>query len=144
MGVTHNHRRRSARSWIAVAVGLLVLQVSVFLYLPIHFFNDGSTRVADFLILFLVPVGGFAARLLHAALPASGLAMTRNGRRMAGLLALLVLVAFTAGLAAVVQESDHALRLILANFAIALPLTSISISEEFKRRRNGWTPKAPT
>lgn len=139
MGVTHNHRHRNARFWIAIAVGLLLLQVAVFLYLPVHFFHGGSTAVADFLILFLVPIGGFAARLLHAALPASGYDVIGDRSRMAGLLALLVLVAFTAGLAAVVQESDHALRLILANFAVALPLTSISIAEALRRRRNGWT-----
>ena len=137
MGNTHNRRRQTARFWTGIAIGLLLVQISVFLYLPVHFFHDGSTAVADFMILFMVPVGGFAARLLHAALPVSGYDMTRDRNRMTGLLALLVTVAFTAGLAAVAQESDHALRLILANFAVALPLTSISISEALKRRRNG-------
>ena len=132
-----NNRRRNARFWGGFAVTLIMIQVIVFLYLPVHFFQHRSERVADFLIVFLVPVGGFAARLLHAAVPSAGWEVNRDRWRTMAMLALLVLVALVAGLIALAIMSDHALRLILANFAVALPLTSISISESIKFSRNG-------
>ena len=136
MGYPSNGRR-NARFWGRAAVTLIVLQVIVFLYLPIHFFEQRSERVADFLIVFLVPLGGFAARLLHLAVPSAGWEVTRDRWRTMTMLALLVLVVLVAGSAALMIESEHALRLILANFAVALPLTSISISESIKFSRNG-------
>lgn len=135
-----NNRRRNARFWGVFAATLIMVQVGVFLYLPIHFFEQRSERVADFLIVFLVPLGGFAARLLHAAVPSAGWEMNRDRWRTMALLALLVLVALVAGLVALAIRSEQALRLILANFAVALPLTSISISESIKYSRNGNTP----
>ncbi len=138
-----NNRRRNARFWGGVAVTLIMVQVMVFLYLPVHFFERRSERVADFLIVFLVPLGGFAARLLHAAVPSAGWEVQADRWRTMAMLALLVFVALVAGLAALVLRSDQALRLILANFAVALPLTSISISESFRFSRNGNRPFRP-
>lgn len=129
--------RRDARFWGEFAVALILIQVVVFLYIPVHFFERRSERVADFLIVFLVPLGGFAARLLHAAVPSAGWEVSRDRWRTMTMLALLIVVALVAGFVALAIESDQALRLILANFAVALPLTSISIAESFKYARNG-------
>ena len=135
--------RRNARFWGGFVVALIMVQVIVFLYLPVHFFQHRNERVADFLIVFLVPLGGFAARLLHAAVPSAGWEVSRDRWRTMAMLALLVLVALVAGLIALTIMSDHALRLILANFAVALPLTSISISESIKFSRNGNGQTSP-
>ncbi len=138
-----NNRRRNARFWGGIAVTLILLQVVVFLYLPVHFFEERSERIADFLIVFLVPLGGFAARLLHAAVPSAGWEVQADRWRTMAMLSLLVFVALIAGLTALVLRSDQALRLILANFAVALPLTSISISESLRFSRNGNRPIKP-
>ena len=132
-----NNRRRNARFWGGVVVTLIMLQVIVFLYLPVHIFEERSERVADFLIVFMMPLGGFAARLLYAAVPSAGWEVTRDRWRTMALLALLVFVVLVAGSTALVIRSDHALRLILANFAVALPLTSASITESLRFSRNG-------
>ena len=87
-----NNRRRNARFWGGVGVTLIMLQVIVFLYLPVHFFEERSERVADFLIVFMMPLGGFAARLLYAAVPSAGWEVTRDRWRTMAMLALLVFV----------------------------------------------------